>query len=209
MQKLDFSSESLSKDHIKEIEKHQGFNQDTIVDHYNELCINYDDIYNKVGWPDPKKCAEFVNELSESSTKDTVKILDLGCGTGLVGEYLNELGFKNIDGVDASEGMLRLAEVKKVYTNLDELFLGQPQTFPIKYHSQYDFTTASGVLADNHLDTSVFDEMLLSLKTGGICIFTTRIEYLTKYGYGPYMQELTQTGKWKEVKQASHFKNDK
>jgi predicted TPR repeat methyltransferase len=41
--------------------------------------------------------------------------LDLGCGTGLVGEYLAKIGYTNIDGVDASEGMIRLANAKNVY----------------------------------------------------------------------------------------------
>jgi len=33
----------------------------------------------------------------------------MGCGTGLVGRYLNEYGFKQIVGVDASQGMLEKA----------------------------------------------------------------------------------------------------
>lgn len=49
----------------------------------------------------------------------------------------------------------------------------------------------------------------MSLKTGGICIFTTRTEYLTKYSYGEAMEKLTSDGKWKEVKKAAHFKYDK
>lgn len=48
----------------------------------------------------------------------------MGCGTGLVGYYLNEKGFKNIVGVDASAGMLLKAKEKNVYTELEELFLG-------------------------------------------------------------------------------------
>ena len=40
------------------------------------------------------------------------------------------MGFKNIDGQDASIGMLRQATQKDAYTNLDELFLGSPDTYP-------------------------------------------------------------------------------
>ena len=60
--------------------------------------------------------------------------------------------------------------------------------------------TASGILADNHLDNSVFEEMLLSLKTGGLAVFATRTEYLEKYAYGPYMKKLEDDGRWKLVK---------
>jgi predicted TPR repeat methyltransferase len=34
----------------------------------------------------------------------------MGCGTGLVGKYLNEKGYCSIVGVDASKGMLDQCE---------------------------------------------------------------------------------------------------
>ena len=76
------------------------------------------------------------------------------------------------------------------YSELKLLFLGAPDTFPEDLKDRFTFITASGILADNHLDCSVFEEMMLSLKTGGIACFATRTEYLTKYGYGPYMQTM-------------------
>lgn len=38
-----------------------------------------------------------------------MKILDFGCGVGRVMEAIAELGFKNVDGVDISEGMIQHA----------------------------------------------------------------------------------------------------
>jgi 2-polyprenyl-3-methyl-5-hydroxy-6-metoxy-1,4-benzoquinol methylase len=141
--------------------------------------------------------------------KDDVNILDLGCGTGLVGKYLHEKGYKGVDGIDASQGMLAESKQKEVYSKLHQVFLGKPDTFPQEFHKQYHFITGSGILADNHLDCSVFEEMLLALKDEGVCIFTTRIEYLTKYGYGPYMEKLSTEGRWKLVKEANHTKYNK
>ena len=53
-----------------------------------------------MGHPDPKHCAEFAKELNP----DGAVILDMGCGTGLVGEELVKVGFdpKHIWGIDAS-----------------------------------------------------------------------------------------------------------
>lgn len=130
----------------------------------------------------------------------------MGCGTGLVGKYLNDKGYKSVVGVDASRGMLDQCKQKNAYIELNELFLGTPETFPKEYHNRFDFVTGSGILADNHLDCPVFEEMLLALKDYGICIFTSRIEYLTKYRYGPYMEKLTSEGRWKKLKQADHTK---
>ena len=107
----------------------------------------------------------------------------MGCGTGLVGVYLKEKGFTNVVGVDASSGMLEKAKDKDAYSELEELFLGLPDTFPKKHHDQYDAITASGILAEGHLDSKVFDEMLLALKVGGYAVFATRTMYLTDYGY--------------------------
>jgi len=39
-----------------------------------------------------------------------VEILDFGCGTGLVGQCLNNLCYSNISGLDISQKMLELAD---------------------------------------------------------------------------------------------------
>lgn len=212
--KLDFSIpvSELTEEHKKEMEKHGNFSQDTIKEHYDELCTNYEDIYLKAGFHDPEQCANLVRDLFPDigiEDKSKVQILDMGCGTGLVGKYLYDFGFKGITGVDASKGMLDEASRKEgVYGDLIELFLGKPETYPENLRGKYDFITASGILADNHLDCSVFEEMLLSLKKGGIAIFATRTEYLEKYAYGPYMKKLEDEGKWKFVKETTFNRYD-
>ena len=125
----------------------------------------------------------------------------MGCGTGLVGQYLHDDGFRQIVGLDASPGMLQECEATKpgIHKELVELFLGKPDTYPENLHGRFDIVTGSGILADNHLDCSVFEEMLLSLKNGGLAIFATRTEYLEKYAYAPYMKKLEEDGRWKLV----------
>ena len=44
-------------------------------------------------------------------------VLDLGCGTGLVGHELNPC-FSSIDGVDLSQSMLNVAQTKSIYNKL-------------------------------------------------------------------------------------------
>jgi SAM-dependent methyltransferase len=95
---------------------------------------------------------------------------------------------KNVFGVDACPGMIEKATAKGSYTELLELFLGKPDTFPIQLHNAFDAITASGILAEGHLDISVFDEMLLALKVGGYAVFATRTMYLKRYGYEDKMK---------------------
>jgi predicted TPR repeat methyltransferase len=80
---MNFSGE-LTDAHKEEMRKHGGFSQDKIVDHYNELAPNYEQIYLRAGWHDPQKCAELAAEFL-SGQQETATILDMGCGTGLVG----------------------------------------------------------------------------------------------------------------------------
>lgn len=132
----------------------------------------------------------------------------MGCGTGLVGQYLNEMGFTNVVGIDASSGMLEKARQKEVYSELHELYLGQPESFPNMFHQVYDAITAAGILAEGHLDIKVFDEMIMALKTGGFAIFATRTMYLTQYGYEEKIKALEEEGKWKFVKEITFDRYD-
>ena len=70
--------------------------------------MNYEAIYLRLGYPDPKKVAEKVEKYAQLQglSKDTCRILDVACGTGLIGKYLAEKGFKNISGCDISSNML-------------------------------------------------------------------------------------------------------
>ena len=87
MQKIDFDVNELGDTQKSEMEKHGGFNQGNIKEHYDELAVNYEQVYLTAGWPDPRKSAdlaiEFVNE--SPAPMEEANVLDMGCGTGLVG----------------------------------------------------------------------------------------------------------------------------
>jgi predicted TPR repeat methyltransferase len=203
---LSFDGE-LSSQHKEEMSKHGNFSQENIADHYNELSANYEQIYLRAGWHDPLKCAELAKECL-ASQETSAAILDMGCGTGLVGQYLRDFGFEEVVGVDASVGMLEKAKAKGSYSELHELFLGQPETFPENLKERFDAITASGILAEGHLDIKVFDEMLMALKEGGFAIFATRTMYLTKYSYIDKMRELEDQKKWRLVKEITFDRYD-
>ena len=79
------------------------------------------------------------------------------------------------------------------------MFLGKPESFPKEFHNRFDVVTAAGILAEGHLDSSVFEEMLLALKQGGVAVFTTRTMYLTKYHYQEKISELEESKKWRRI----------
>ena len=63
-QKLDFSGE-LTKAHVSEMELFNKFEQKDLEKHYNRVATNYEGIYLRVGFPDPKKCQEIVSQICD------------------------------------------------------------------------------------------------------------------------------------------------
>ena len=49
-------------------------------------------MYTRMGYPDPKFVANYAAKFAEKNKWNTtnVKVLDLACGTGLVGKYLSD-----------------------------------------------------------------------------------------------------------------------
>lgn len=108
--------------HVNEILKCNGYEEGDAKRHFDHIAKNYEGIYLRLGYPDPKKVAEMVDKYTtiKNLNKDTVRILDLACGTGLIGQELSKRGFKHIVGYDISSGMLEEAQHKGVYTELVE-----------------------------------------------------------------------------------------
>ncbi|WP_164868031.1 methyltransferase domain-containing protein [Rhodovarius crocodyli] len=69
-------------------------------------------------------------------------VLDLGCGTGLVGVVLHDMLGGRLVGVDLSPAMLREAETKQVYSSLHRAELGN---FLRQDHARYQAVIAADV----------------------------------------------------------------
>ena len=158
-----YKASEIPEELKKEMLKHNKYVQESIAEHCNDAAAKYEDVYLTAGFHDPLKCAELAKDVLGDNCV-SAKVMDFGCGTGLVGKYLKERGFTHIEGIDASSGMIEQARTKGAYHSLYEMFLGKPDSFPQDFHGKFDCITGSGILAEGHLDNSVFDEMLLALK---------------------------------------------
>ena len=60
--------------------------------------------------------------------------------------------------------MLGQAATKQCYDELVHMFLGKPKEFPERFRNRFDIITAAAILAEGHLMSEVFDEMIHALK---------------------------------------------
>ena len=82
-------------------------NDNKLKEVYKEWAPDYDfDNDNKLGTVSQPTSVKLL--LSKVKDK-AVKIIDIGCGTGLVGKHLKAEGFNNFDGLDISDEMLQIA----------------------------------------------------------------------------------------------------
>ena len=169
-------------------------------------------MYLTIGYHDHEKVNEIAMELiPDVASRAEMEVIDMGCGTGLVGDELFRVGgWKNIVGVDASRAMMDKAVEKGSYKETLELWLGKPETFPETLKNRFSLLTCCAVLAEGHCDKKLFDEMIMATKgRGSFVIFSTRDQYLTDYGYQTRMDELEADGTWKLVKNILIPKYDK
>ncbi|MBT8009601.1 MAG: class I SAM-dependent methyltransferase, partial [Gammaproteobacteria bacterium] len=132
---------------------------------YKKWASNYDH--------DVVELAGYVGHLITSSLlisklkNKKAKILDAGCGTGLVGEILFENNYKNIEGVDFSQEMLDKAIQKQVYQSLRLVDLTKNLNFE---DNLFDAIICAGTFTCGHVGPQVLLEMVRITKKGGyIC----------------------------------------
>ena len=102
------------------------------------------------------------------------KILDVGCGTGLLGKYCKEMaGYSNIDGMDNSQGMLDEAAKKGVYGKLFKGTLGEKLDCE---SNVYDGAVSSGVFTPGHAPASGLIEVARMVNVGGIVCYTLKLD---------------------------------
>ena len=142
-----------------------------------------------------------VNLLSTRLKDKTAKIIDVGCGTGLVGEKLKAKDFIYFDGLDISKDMLSIAK-SRGYRNL---FLGSLNKQLPVLDNAYDTAICVGVFTHGHVSSEGFNELCRIVKPGGYVCFTINEGIHEEYGFDKKIEQLNNENKWKEIE---FFKSD-
>ena len=118
-----------------------------------------------------------------------MKVMDAGCGTGLIGVRLQKHGFTNIDGVDFSPEMVEVARETGAYqTLIGSCDLNQSSPGDLK--NKYDLTICCGVFSFDLVKPIALQWLINVTKPGGIILLTTRPAFCETYNFESYYQEL-------------------
>ena len=165
-----------------------------VEDYYDEWTVENKYDKDMVDWKysGPQETVDlFVKHIP---TKD-IKILDAGCGTGLVGIELKKNGFQNFDGADFSQKMLDLVP-KNIYQNLFKIDLNKKIDIN---DNTYEGITCVGTFTFGHVNPPALDEMVRICKTGSLICFTINIGIYEEYGFDKKIKELEDKNSWKII----------
>ncbi len=173
---------------------------DEVMKYYDEWGIKnkYDQDMIEWDYTGPK---ETVNTFIKYSKDKNIKILDAGCGTGLVGVELKRHNYLNIDGMDLSKKLLDLVP-EGYYQNLHQVDLNKP----IKVNNNtYDAIMCVGTFTFGHVKPNALNEFIRITKNKGLICFTINEGIYEEYGFDKKIKELTDKNLW-NVKE--FFKSD-
>ena len=152
------------KKFLTEVYKYKS-NKET-QDLYEKWYMSYDDELKSNNYSTPKRCAK---ALKKYLTDSNSHILDIGCGTGLSGQEILNVGFKNVDGTDFSDKMLYEAKNKNIYKRLFNLDLNS-NFYNVNFN--YNAIVAAGIISPHHANPSCLEKCLNILSDSGLLIFS-------------------------------------
>ncbi len=106
--------------------------------------------------------------FSEIVTDKNCRILDVACGTGLVGEELRRFGYLRIDGTDFSGEMLKVSEQRNIYQQLFQ----HDFTGPLKIPGQYDAVICVGMFSFSIPKITAMIHVIRAAKPDSYCVIT-------------------------------------
>ncbi len=162
--------------------------KDEVISLYRDWAEHYDAELGDNEYVGPQRgAALFADHVPDRK----VRLIDIGCGTGLVGRFLLRYGFGNIDGLDISAEMLAQAKNAGAYTELMEGDLTARLDIA---DATYDAAISVGTFTHNHVGPQGLDEVLRIVKPGGIAGITVNGGAYVEDGYRAKFDQLAADG---------------
>ena len=163
---------------------------DELMDLYEDWAARYDqDVNDTWGYSGPERTLFWLRHYLEP---EGARVLDAGCGTGLVAVALSEGGFRRIDGIDYSTAMLAEAAKKNVYQQLQQMNMNA--ALPIDAGA-YDGVTCVGTFTSAHVVPQALHELVRVTRLGGIVCCTVREEYWQETHFPEVLNQIVESGR--------------
>lgn len=153
---------------------------------YTDWADSYDADLAKRGYHTPARIAAALR----AQMVDDGPVLDFGCGTGLSGRALQELGFGPLDGTDITREMAEKAQAKGIYRTVS---VGKPGEAPCA-PGAYRAIVATGVISLGAAPPETLDLVTASLSAGDFLAFSFNDPTLDDGRYDAHLQQLVGDG---------------
>jgi predicted TPR repeat methyltransferase len=170
---------------------HQGTSDPReVADRYDKWAQSYDDDLASWSYQAPAVVAETV----VSRHPDAGAVLDIGCGTGLVGRALRARGFEGrLLGLDISQASLDVAGAGGAYDALEQADL--QQRLPVEDDS-VDAVVCVGVMTYLPEVEAVWREFARVARPGGLVVATQREDLWSARECQSVVERLQDDGVW-------------
>ena len=169
-------------------------NLDELEGIYKNWAANYEsDVINLAGYVGHLITSDLLLNYFDDIG---AKVLDAGCGTGLVGEILFKNSFRNIEGIDFSQEMLDIANRKNFYQSLKLADLTKKLDYE---NDSFDAIICAGTFTCGHVGPEALKEMVRITKKGGFICFTVRKQEWEASPYLEIMDDLEETDSWRKL----------
>lgn len=191
-----------SFDAIKEAHNLSG-DSGKIGEYYDKWSGAYDRDVSNEAYAGPEYIVNYFASLkSDKATVDSgdrnLEILDAGCGTGLVGIFLKQKGYRQVDGFDLSEKMVEKAQATDAYRTLNG-GIDMTQKNEVYKDNQYDAILCCGVFTLGHVPPDSLSELIRIAKPGGLIVVSTRKSYYDSTDFQAVCDRFVAEGKIKRV----------
>ena len=181
----------MKKDVINKLDIYKLTTNEEILKYYQDWTKNnkYNQDMIDLNYVAPK---ETVSILKKYALDNKCKILDAGCGTGLVGIELKKYGYSNIYGVDFSQDMLDLVP-QGIYKKIEKVDLNKPLKFQ---DNMFDVVMCVGTFTYGHVKSQALDKLIRIIKNRGLICFTINEGIYEEYGFDNKIKELSNNKSW-------------
>jgi SAM-dependent methyltransferase len=172
---------------------------DDLQQAYDQWARSYDEEVSRLGYLLRTVSVGYIARYIDPERH----ILDAGAGTGLIGGYLQVLGYHDITAIDLSEGMLKRARNRGCYRACHQMVLGERLNFD---DDAFDAAYAVGVFTEGHAPPNAFEELTRIVRPGGRFVFSIRDDVYRTRGYRESQDELENAGHWRKIAASPTFR---